>query len=224
MEVQIEKSWKTILQDEFEKPYFSTIVQALKQEKAKGETIYPPGKLIFNAFNKTPFEKVKCVILGQDPYHGEGQAHGLCFSVSDGVKPPPSLVNIFKELHDDLGLPIPHSGNLEKWANSGVLLLNAILTVRAHEPASHSKIGWEQFTDAVIRRISEEKTGVIFLLWGNFARNKKYLIDSDKHFVLEAAHPSPFSANNGFFGCHHFSKANELLKKQNKLPIDWRLE
>jgi uracil-DNA glycosylase len=224
MEVQIEKSWKTVLQDEFEKPYFSTIVQTLKQEKAKGVTIYPPGKLIFNAFNKTPFEKVKCVILGQDPYHGEGQAHGLCFSVSDGVKPPPSLVNIFKELQDDLGLPVPHSGNLEKWADHGVLLLNAILTVRAHEPASHSKIGWEQFTDAVIRRISEEKAGIIFLLWGNFARNKKYLIDSDKHFVLEAAHPSPFSANNGFFGCHHFSKANELLKKQNKLPIDWRLE
>ncbi|TAN20131.1 MAG: uracil-DNA glycosylase [Chitinophagaceae bacterium] len=224
MEVQIEKSWKTVLQDEFEKPYFSIIVQTLKQEKAKGVTIYPPGKLIFNAFNKTPFEKVKCVILGQDPYHGEGQAHGLCFSVSDGVKPPPSLVNIFKELQDDLGLPVPHSGNLEKWADHGVLLLNAILTVRAHEPASHSKIGWEQFTDAVIRRISEEKAGIIFLLWGNFARNKKYLIDSDKHFVLEAAHPSPFSANNGFFGCHHFSRANELLKKQNKLPIDWRLE
>ena len=224
MNVQIEPSWKAILQDEFEKPYFSTIVETLKQEKAKGETIYPPGKLIFNAFNKTPFEKVKCVILGQDPYHGEGQAHGLCFSVNDGVKPPPSLVNIFKELQDDLGLPVPHSGNLEKWADHGVLLLNAILTVRAHEPASHSKIGWEQFTDAVIRKISEEKTGVIFLLWGNFARNKKFLIDLDKHFVLEAAHPSPFSANNGFFGCHHFSKANELLKKQNKSPIDWRLE
>ena len=224
MNVQIEPSWKAALQDEFEKPYFSAIAETLKQEKAQGETIYPPGKLIFNAFNKTPFEKVKCVILGQDPYHGEGQAHGLCFSVNDGVKPPPSLVNIFKELQDDLGLPVPHSGNLEKWADHGVLLLNAILTVRAHEPTSHSKIGWEQFTDAVIRKISEEKTGVIFLLWGNFARNKKYLIDPDKHFVLEAAHPSPFSANNGFFGCHHFSKANELLKKQNKSPVDWRLE
>lgn len=224
MDVQIEPSWKSVLQDEFEKPYFLTIVQTLKEEKAKGVIIYPPGKLIFNAFNKTPFDKVKCVILGQDPYHGEGQAHGLCFSVNDGVKPPPSLVNIFKELHDDLGLPQPHSGNLEKWALHGVLLLNAILTVRAHQPASHSKIGWEQFTDAVIRKISEEKKGVIFLLWGTFARNKKYLIDRDKHFVLEAAHPSPFSANNGFFGCRHFSKTNELLEKQDKIPIDWHLE
>lgn len=224
MDVKIENSWKEMLKDEFEQPYFLTIVQTLKQEKAKGETIYPPGKLIFNAFDKTPFEEVKCVILGQDPYHGPGQAHGLCFSVNDGVKPPPSLVNIFKELHDDLGLPIPHSGNLEKWAENGVLLLNAILTVRAHQPASHSKIGWEQFTDAVIRKISEEKTGVVFLLWGSFARNKKYLINMDKHFVLEAAHPSPFSASNGFSGCRHFSKTNELLKKQDKLPVDWKLE
>lgn len=224
MDVQIENSWKEVLYDEFEQPYFSAIVQTLKEEKAKGETIYPPGKLIFHAFEKTSFGKVKCVILGQDPYHGPGQAHGLCFSVNDGVKLPPSLVNIFKELHDDLGLPMPHSGSLEKWADNGVLLLNAILTVRAHQPASHSKTGWEQFTDAVIHKISERQTGVVFLLWGNFARNKKYLINQDKHFVLEAAHPSPFSASNGFFGCRHFSKTNEILKAQNKEPVDWRLE
>lgn len=224
MEVQIENSWKAVLQDEFSQPYFSNIVQTLRQEKSHHEIIYPPGKLIFHAFDKTPFDKVKCVILGQDPYHGPGQAHGLCFSVNDGVKPPPSLINIFKELHEDTGLPIPKSGNLEKWAENGVLLLNAILTVKAHQPASHSRIGWEQFTDTVIRKISDEKTGVVFLLWGSFARQKKTLIDTHKHFVLEAAHPSPFSASNGFFGCRHFSKTNEILQRENKKPIDWSLE
>lgn len=224
MDVQIESSWKTVLKDEFDKPYFSKIVETLKLEKSHHEIIYPPGKLIFHAFDKTPFDKVKCVILGQDPYHGPGQAHGLCFSVNDGVKPPPSLVNIFKELHDDLGFPIPKSGNLEKWTDEGVLLLNAILTVKAHQPASHGKIGWEQFTDAVISKISDEKAGVVFLLWGSFARQKRALIDTSVHFVLEAAHPSPFSAFNGFFGCRHFSKTNEILKKQDKIPIDWNLE
>lgn len=223
MDVKIEESWKKVLQDEFTKPYFGQIVETLKQEKKAGEIIYPPGNLIFNAFEKTPFSSMKCVILGQDPYHGPGQAHGLCFSVNDGVPPPPSLVNIFKELHADTGCPVPASGNLEKWAERGVLLLNAMLTVRARQPASHSKIGWEQFTDAVIRSISDLKTGIIFLLWGRFAQNKQELINQDRHFVLKAAHPSPFSASGGFFGCRHFSKTNELLLKQQREPIDWRL-
>jgi uracil-DNA glycosylase len=224
MNVKIESSWKSVLREEFDKPYFVHIVEFLKEQKKSGVTIYPPGNLIFHAFEKTPFDQVKCVILGQDPYHGRGQANGLCFSVNDGVAPPPSLVNIFKELHDDTGLPVPHSGNLEKWADHGVFLLNAILTVQAHHAASHSKIGWEQFTDAVIRKISDLKTGIVFLLWGRFAQNKQTLIDKNKHYILRAAHPSPFSASNGFFGCRHFSKTNSLLKKQNKEPIDWRLE
>jgi len=223
MDVKIESSWKAVLREEFDKPYFAEIARFIKEEIKLGKTIYPPGKLIFNAFNKTPFDKVKCVILGQDPYHGRGQAHGLCFSVSDGVAPPPSLVNIFKELHADTGLPVPSSGNLEKWTGEGVLLLNSILTVAAGQPASHSKTGWEQFTDAVIRKISDEKTGIIFLLWGRYAQNKQSLIDPNKHYILKAAHPSPFSANNGFFGCRHFSKTNELLQQQGKAPIDWRL-
>ncbi|HVI49220.1 MAG TPA: uracil-DNA glycosylase, partial [Chitinophaga sp.] len=214
---------KDILKEEFNKAYFGEIVMFLKHEKALGRTIYPPGKLIFNAFEKTPFEKVKVVILGQDPYHGPGQAHGLSFSVPDGVKPPPSLVNIYKEMQSDLGLPIPQSGNLTKWAEHGVLLLNAFLTVRAGEPASHSKIGWDNFTDAVIRKISDHKRDVVFLLWGRFAQDKQILIDATRHHMLKAAHPSPFSADKGFFGCRHFSKTNELLQKAGIEPVDWRL-
>lgn len=223
MEVQIEESWKTVLKDEFEKSYFLQIVTFLKAEKVAGKIIYPPGKLIFNAFNKTPFSKVKVVLLGQDPYHGKGQAMGLSFSVPDGVAKPPSLVNIFKELQNDLGISPSESGNLEKWATQGVLLLNASLTVRQNEPGSHSKIGWLQFTDSVISKISDQKCGIIFLLWGKFAQDKQLLIDETKHYVLKAAHPSPFSADKGFFGCRHFSKTNELLILQNKEPIDWKL-
>lgn len=223
MDIKIEESWKQVMKEEFEKPYFENIAAFLKTEKALKKVIYPPGSLIFNAFQKTPFDKVKVVIIGQDPYHGKGQAHGLCFSVSDGVPPPPSLVNIFKEINKDLGLPIPKSGNLEKWAEQGVLLLNASLTVRENDPASHSKIGWLEFTDAVIRKISAEKTGVVFILWGRFAQDKQALIDETKHYVLKAAHPSPFSADKGFFGCKHFSKTNEILVKQGLEPIDWKL-
>ncbi|WP_212005795.1 uracil-DNA glycosylase [Chitinophaga sp. HK235] len=223
MDVQIEDSWKEILKDEFNKTYFAEIVMHLKHEKALGKTLYPAGNNIFNAFEKTPFSNVKVVILGQDPYHGPGQAHGLSFSVPDGIKPPPSLVNIYKEMKTDLGLEIPQSGNLTKWAEHGVLLLNAFLTVRAGEPASHSKIGWENFTDAVIRKISDQKRDVVFLLWGRFAQDKQILIDATKHHILKAAHPSPFSAANGFFGCKHFSKTNELLLKAGIEPVDWRL-
>ncbi|NLR66743.1 uracil-DNA glycosylase [Chitinophaga varians] len=223
MDVQIEDSWKEVLKDEFNKTYFAEIVMHLKHEKALGKTIYPAGNNIFNAFQQTPFDKVKVVILGQDPYHGAGQAHGLSFSVPDGIKPPPSLGNIYKEMQTDLGLEIPTSGNLTKWAEHGVLLLNAFLTVRASEPASHSKIGWENFTDAVIRKISDMKNNVVFLLWGRFAQDKQILIDATRHHILKAAHPSPFSANNGFFGCKHFSKTNELLLKAGIEPVDWRL-
>lgn len=223
MDVKIEPSWKTILQEEFGKTYFEQIVFHIKQEKMNGKTVYPPGSLIFNAFEKTPFDQVKVVILGQDPYHGPGQAHGLCFSVPDGVPPPPSLVNIFKEIHHDLGTPIPRTGNLTKWAKQGVLLLNAMLTVRANEPASHSKIGWETFTDAVIRKVSDLKKGVVFLLWGKFAQDKQVLIDATRHHILKAAHPSPFSAERGFFGCRHFSKTNELLQQEGLAPVDWQL-
>ncbi|MDE3235857.1 MAG: uracil-DNA glycosylase [Bacteroidota bacterium] len=223
MEVKIEPSWKEILKNEFSKPYFLQIATHLKTERATGATIYPPGQLIFNAFEKTPFDKVKVVILGQDPYHGPKQAMGLSFSVPDGISAPPSLINIFKELNKDIGMPIPATGNLTKWADQGVLLLNAVLTVRANEPASHSKIGWMDFTDAVIKKISEEKRGVVFLLWGRFAQDKQVLIDETKHFVLKAAHPSPFSADKGFFGCKHFSRTNELLIKQGLDPIDWSL-
>lgn len=217
----MEEGWKNVLMNEFSKPYFQQAVTFIKTEKAQGKIIYPPGPLIFNAFNTTPFDKVKVVLLGQDPYHGYGQAHGLSFSVPDGVSPPPSLINIFKELHSDIGMPVPKTGNLTKWAMQGVLLLNAVLTVRANEPASHSKIGWMEFTNAVISRISEEKEGVVFLLWGKFAQEKQVLIDETKHHVLKAAHPSPFSAHNGFFGCRHFSKTNNYLTKQGLDPIDW---
>ncbi len=223
MDVQIEPSWREVLQHEFTKPYFQQIITFLKTEKASGKIIYPPGGLIFNAFLQTPFNEVKVVILGQDPYHGPGQAHGLSFSVPDNIKPPPSLVNIFKELQQDLGLPIPQNGNLTSWARQGVLLLNAVLTVSARDAASHAKIGWMHFTDAVIKTISQQKEGVIFLLWGKFAHDKQGLIDETKHYVLKAAHPSPFSADKGFFGCKHFSKTNELLIQQAKTPIDWQV-
>lgn len=224
MDVKIEPSWKEVLKNEFTKPYFLQIVTFLKTEKAAGKTIYPPGPLIFNAFNQTPFNKTRVVIIGQDPYHGPGQAHGLSFSVPNGIKPPPSLVNIFKEIQTDIGVAMPQGyGNLTKWAEQGVLLLNAALTVRANEPFSHANFGWADFTNAVIEKISAEKEGVVFLLWGKFAQEKQLLIDETKHFVLKAAHPSPFSAHAGFFGCKHFSKTNEILVKQGAAPIDWKL-
>jgi uracil-DNA glycosylase len=219
---QIDESWKQLLIDEFNAPYFTDLKDFLVAEKSK-YVVYPPGKLIFNAFEHTPFDKVKVVIIGQDPYHGKGQAHGLCFSVAAGIAQPPSLVNIFKELNKDLGLPIPQHGNLEKWADQGVLLLNATLTVRANQAGSHQNKGWETFTDSVIRKISEFRTGIVFLLWGRYAQAKEALIDTGKHYILKAAHPSPFSAYNGFFGCRHFSKTNEILKQNGAEPIDWSL-
>jgi len=218
--VQIEEGWKLALNDEFNKPYFPLIKQFIVEQKAKGKTVYPPGSLVFNAFNLTPYHQLKVVILGQDPYHGPGQAEGLCFSVPQGIKPPPSLVNIFKELKTDLGITPPNHGSLVKWAQQGVLLLNASLTVNAGEANSHAKCGWQTFTDAVIKKISDDKEGIVFLLWGNFARAKKVLIDTNKHFVLEAAHPSPLSGG-AFFGSRHFSQTNEILKKQGKTEIDW---
>jgi uracil-DNA glycosylase len=223
MDVKIEPGWKKILQDEFNKPYFTEIANFLKVEKSQGKIIYPPGPLIFNAFDKTPFNKLKVVLLGQDPYHGAGQAMGLSFSVPDGVKPPPSLANIFKELHSDTHIPIPKTGNLTKWAEQGVLLLNASLTVRANEPNSHAKIGWHRFTDAVIYNISMMKQNVVFLLWGAFAKQKQALIDPAKHLVLQTAHPSPFSADK-FFGCGHFCKTNNYLVQHNIDPINWSLD
>ena len=222
MEVRIEQSWKNALADEFGKPYFESLVRFLHKEKAEGKTIYPPGSQIFRAFELTPVENLKVVILGQDPYHGPGQAHGLSFSVSAGVPAPPSLKNIFKEIESDLGVTMSGYPDLEKWARQGVLLLNAVLTVRAGAAASHSKIGWEEFTDAVIRYISDNCEGVVFLLWGNFARSKSALIDRSRHHVLEAAHPSPL-ARGAFFGCRHFSQTNTLLKADGKAPIDWVL-
>jgi len=219
----IEKSWVDILVNDFNSTYFEQLKAFLVEEKEK-YTIFPHGSLIFSAFNHTPFDKVKVVIIGQDPYHNENQANGLCFSVSEGIKKPPSLVNIFKELNIDLGCKIPNNGNLEKWANQGVLLLNATLTVRAHQAGSHQNKGWETFTDAVIKNLSENKEGLVFILWGNYAQAKQKLINSSVHFILKAAHPSPFSAYNGFFGCKHFSKTNEILIKQGKQPIDWCLE
>lgn len=223
MDVKIENSWKEVLKAEFEKPYFAQIVHFLKTEKAAGKTIFPAGSNIFYAFDKTPFATVKVVILGQDPYHGKGQAHGLSFSVQPGVKFPPSLQNIFKEIQSDIGIDNFSSGDLTHWGEQGVLLLNAALTVRESEPMSHAKIGWAQFTDAVIRTISEKKENVIFLLWGKFAQDKQILIDTDSHYVLKAAHPSPLSAHNGFFGCKHFSKTNDILVKHGENPIDWKL-
>lgn len=224
MDVQIELSWKKNLQSEFKKNYFLQLTSHLRTEKLQGKVIYPSGTNIFNAFSLTPFDHVKVVLLGQDPYHGPGQAHGLCFSVPEGIQPPPSLINIFKELKSDLGISVPREvGNLTKWGEQGVLLLNAFLTVRANEPLSHSKIGWEEFTNAVITKISEKKKDVVFILWGKFAQGKQVLIDETKHFVLKAAHPSPFSADKGFFGCKHFSKTNELLMSRSIEAIDWQL-
>jgi uracil-DNA glycosylase len=218
----IEEGWKEVLMEEFQSPYFSDLKEFLVEEK-RLYTIYPPGNLIFNAFKHTPFDRVKVVILGQDPYHGKGQAHGLCFSVPQGIPQPPSLVNIFKELHSDLGVPVPAHGNLEPWADQGVLLINATLTVRDSQAGSHQKRGWETFTNRVIERVSEMKNGVVFLLWGRYAQAKESLVDGSKHLVLKAAHPSPLSAYNGFFGCRHFSRTNEYLKQQGKEGIDWRL-
>lgn len=222
MDVKIETQWKEKLSGEFDKEYFAGLVKFLHAEKAAGKTIYPPGGLIFNAFALTPFDKVKVVILGQDPYHGPNQAHGLSFSVPDNITPPPSLKNIYKEIENDLGIKLNKNGNLENWARQGVFLLNAVLTVRAGEPTSHSRIGWTEFTDAVIKCISDNTQGVVFMLWGNFARSKKDLIDSSKHYILEAAHPSPL-ARGAFFGCRHFSKCNAILGRLGKTPIDWSL-
>jgi len=224
MDVQIHPSWKEVLKEEFSKTYFQQLVTFLRTEKSQGKIIYPPGSLIFNAFNQAPFDKVKVVLLGQDPYHGAGQAHGLSFSVQNGVKPPPSLINIYKEIKSDTGLDMPAGyGNLVSWANQGVLLLNAALTVRAGEPFSHAKSGWAEFTDEVIRKVSDLKKDVVFILWGKFAQDKQALIDETKHYVLKAAHPSPFSADKGFFGCRHFSKTNEFLARTGQAPIDWKL-
>ncbi len=221
-DIIIDESWKTLLSEQFKAPYFAELKKFLIQEK-KQFVVYPPGPQIFSAFNRTPFSKVKVVIIGQDPYHGPGQANGLCFSVAEGIKSPPSLKNIFKELNTDLGISIPYSGNLEPWADQGVLLLNAVLTVRANTPGSHQKKGWETFTDAVIKAISDNKKGVVFLLWGNFAHTKEALINDKKHFILKAAHPSPL-ARGAFFGCKHFSKTNRILETESIAPIDWRIE
>ena len=219
----IEGSWKEVLKEEFGKDYFKTLKKFLLEEKSK-YIIYPPSARIFAAFNYIPFDNIKVVLIGQDPYHGPGQANGLCFSVSDDIPQPPSLQNIFKEIQNDLGIPIPRSGNLEPWAKQGILLLNAILTVRANQPGSHQKMGWENFTDAVIKNLSDKKKGLVFLLWGKFAQSKDILIDSSKHHILKAPHPSPFSVHSGFFGCKHFSKTNELLKKEGVSEIDWGIE
>lgn len=220
MDVKIEAGWKSILAEEFNSEYFKNLSEFVRSEY-RSKTIYPPGRLIFNAFDSCPFDQLKVVILGQDPYHGPGQAHGLCFSVNDGVPFPPSLKNIFKELQNDVGKPIPESGNLSHWAQQGVLLLNATLTVRAHQAGSHQKKGWEQFTDTVIRKISDNKEHVVFILWGNYAISKRKLIDPEKHLLLTSVHPSPLSASRGFFGNHHFSRANEYLASHGQEPIEW---
>ncbi|NLO69511.1 MAG: uracil-DNA glycosylase [Porphyromonadaceae bacterium] len=220
MDVKIEQSWKNHLQSEFEKPYFKTLTDFVRSEYQRRK-IFPPAKLIFNAFELCPFEQVKVVILGQDPYHGPGQAHGLCFSVNDGIEKPPSLKNIFQEIHQSLGKPIPSSGNLTRWAEQGVLLLNATLTVRAYQAGSHQGKGWEVFTDSVIRVLSQKKENLVFILWGNYAQNKSALIDTGKHLILRSVHPSPLSAYRGFFGCNHFVLANEYLRMKQKQEIDW---
>lgn len=220
MEVRIEKSWKEALQGEFDKPYFAELSAELHREVAAGQKVYPPGPEIFRAFDLCPIDKVKVVILGQDPYHREGQAMGLSFSVPEGVPAPPSLINIFKEIESDLGQKPQSRGDLQGWARQGVLLLNAVLTVKAGQPTSHSGIGWQRFTDAVIQIISERLSGVVFLLWGNYARGKAVLIDESKHHILQAAHPSPL-ARGAFFGCRHFSRTNEILISEGKEPIDW---
>ena len=222
MEVKIEQTWKDALAGEFEKPYFASLVRFLREEKAAGKKVFPPGSQIFRAFELTPLPQVRVVILGQDPYHGPGQAHGLSFSVPENMPAPPSLKNIFKEIESDLGVRMSGYPNLEKWARQGVMLLNAVLTVRSGEAASHSKIGWEEFTDAVIRYISDNCEGVVFMLWGNFARSKRDLINRSRHYVLEAAHPSPL-ARGAFFGSRHFSQANNILVSRGQKPIDWQL-
>lgn len=220
MDVKIEESWKKQLAEEFEKPYFEQLTDFVKQEYAT-QTVYPPARLIFNAFEQCPFDKVKVVILGQDPYHGPGQAHGLCFSVNDGVDFPPSLRNIFKEVKDDTGSPIPATGNLERWARQGVLLLNATLTVRAGQAGSHQKKGWEKFTDTAIHKVADRLQNVVFILWGNYAISKSEFIDSSKHLILKSVHPSPLSASRGFFGNKQFSTANNYLIRHGKEPINW---
>lgn len=220
MEVKIEQSWKEVLQTEFDKPYFVSLTDYVREEYKHG-LVFPPASLIFNAFNLCPFSNVKVVLIGQDPYHEPGQAHGLCFSVNDGVQFPPSLLNIFKELKSDVGVDIPQSGNLTRWAQQGVLLLNATLTVRAHLAGSHQGRGWEQFTDAVIQTLSEKKNGLVFILWGSYAQSKARLIDPTRHCILRSAHPSPLSAYRGFFGNHHFSLTNDYLSKNGKGIINW---
>ena len=221
MEVKIENTWKNALAGEFEKPYFASLVRFLHHEKEAGKRIYPPGSQIFKAFELTPVPDVKVVILGQDPYHGPGQANGLCFSVGEGVPFPPSLRNILQEVHTDVGAPIPTSGELERWAEQGVLLLNAVLTVRAHEAASHAGRGWERFTDAVVKAIAERKEGIVYMLWGSYAQKKGSIADPSKNLILKAVHPSPLSAYRGFFGCKHFSAANDYLTSIGKEPIRW---
>ncbi len=221
MPVNIEESWKRLLSDEFEKPYFKSIGTFLSQFKSSGKIIYPSDSEIFNAFAQTPVQSVKVVIIGQDPYHGEGQAHGLSFSVRKGIQIPPSLQNIYKELNSDLGIPIPLHGDLSAWSQQGVLLLNAFLTVEANQPMSHRKIGWEIFTDQVIQKLATEQKQIVFMLWGRFAQQKEHLIARNKHLILKAAHPSPFSAHQGFFGCAHFSKANAYLAAHGMEPIYW---
>lgn len=221
MNVEVGESWKSLLNNEFEQPYFKDLTKFVKQEY-KSHHCYPLGQLIFSAFDYCPLDKLKVVIIGQDPYHGPNQANGLCFSVNDHISLPPSLINIFKEINNDLGTPIPNSGNLERWAKQGVLLLNATLTVRAHEAGSHQKKGWEKFTDAVIKKISQDQKGIIFMLWGGYAKNKSKLIDSSKHYILTSGHPSPLSANRGFwFGNKHFSKANQILSEKGASEIEW---
>ena len=220
MDVKIDASWKSVLQDEFEKPYFAQLTNFVRDEY-KTKKIFPPGNMIFSAFDHCPFDKVKVVIIGQDPYHNDGQAHGLCFSVNTGVDFPPSLINIFKEIERDLGKPTPTSGNLERWAEQGVLLLNATLTVQAHSAGSHQGHGWETFTDAVIRKVAEEKEHVVFMLWGNYAQQKGAVVDGQKHLVLKSVHPSPLSAYRGFIGCGHFSAANNYLIEKGLSPIHW---
>lgn len=220
MSVKIDDSWAPLLADEFEKPYFQTLISFVRSEYSQYRC-FPPGSLIFNAFNTTPYDKVKVVLLGQDPYHEPGQAHGLCFSVNDGIPFPPSLVNIFKEIQTDIGTPVPSSGNLTRWAQQGVLLLNATLTVREHQAGSHQRRGWETFTDSVIRLLSDTRENLVFILWGGYAQSKSYLIDSRKHLVLSSAHPSPLSAYRGFFGNHHFSLTNQYLISKGIEPIKW---
>jgi uracil-DNA glycosylase len=220
MDVKIEESWKEQLKDEFEKDYFVKLTDFVRDEYRTRKT-FPPAKLIFNAFEHTPFDKVKVVILGQDPYHNDGQAHGLCFSVPEGIQPPPSLVNIFKEINRDLGIPVPPSGDLTRWANQGVLLLNATLTVEAHKAGSHQKKGWEEFTDAAIHRLADNRENLVFILWGSYAQKKASFIDTTKHLVLKSVHPSPLSAHNGFFGNNHFSETNKYLESKGITPIKW---